>query len=476
MTPSTLGATSRSAAGFRHLPIRVAATTTVIVAVFYLAVAFVVVALVQQNLVAGIDRHLQDEISAMQTRGDPAQLFANGGPTAVLTGDDDRDARRFEAPLLVWLIGPAGAVTASDPAATLPPDQRRVSTPVSATIAGSQVRLTGGAFGEGWIEIAQSATEVTNARNTVIVAEAGIAPLLLALVFVGSLTIGRRVAEPIERARRRQFDFTADASHELRTPLTVIEAEASLALRSPRASEVDRGVFERVLDESRHLHRLVDDLLWLARFDAAPAPPDAVPIDMGALATSATERFRAVCEQRGLELRFRVTGAASPVVTAPPEWLARLVAVLIDNGVKYSPPGGAVSVHVSAEAGRVRLTVDDTGPGIPPDQRDRIFDRFHRATDHAGGAGLGLAIADAIVGATGGKWDIGEAPGGGARMSASWTRTPGPAFEGRGLEQPAEIDAPATVDANAPNLRPSPATSARSGPRTPPSRQGVGRS
>jgi signal transduction histidine kinase len=71
----------------------------------------------------------------------------------------------------------------------------------------------------------------------------------------------------------------------------------------------------------------------------------------------------------------------------------------------------------------VRLTVDDSGPGIPPQERDRVFDRFHRATDAPGGAGLGLAIADAIVHATGGRWAIGVSPAGGASVSASWPRS-----------------------------------------------------
>jgi signal transduction histidine kinase len=151
------------------------------------------------------------------------------------------------------------------------------------------------------------------------------------------------------------------------------------------------------------------------------------------------ERFRSISEGRGLRLVTRVTGTSSPVITAPAEWLGRLVSVLLDNAVKYSNPGGTVSVEVSTEAGRVRLAVQDTGPGIPASDRDRIFDRFHRATDEPGGAGLGLAIADAIVRGTGGRWEIGDTPGGGARMAASWTRTGGGAYAARSLEQSVEM-------------------------------------
>jgi signal transduction histidine kinase len=101
--------------------------------------------------------------------------------------------------------------------------------------------------------------------------------------------------------------------------------------------------------------------------------------------------------------------------------------VLLDNACKYSPDGGTVRVGVATDGGRVRLTVDDSGPGIAEDQRERIFDRFHRAIEGPAGAGLGLAIADAIVRATGGRWQVGRSPTNGARMAVSWP----PALGGR---------------------------------------------
>jgi signal transduction histidine kinase len=110
-------------------------------------------------------------------------------------------------------------------------------------------------------------------------------------------------------------------------------------------------------------------------------------------------------------------------VTAPPDWLDRLLGVLLDNACRYSPEGGSVRVVVDGDGGRASVTVDDAGPGIDPEQRSRIFDRFHRATDQPGGAGLGLSIADAIVRATGGRWKIGSSASGGASMSVSWART-----------------------------------------------------
>ena len=180
------------------------------------------------------------------------------------------------------------------------------------------------------------------------------------------------------------------------------------------------------------MRRLLDDMLWLARFDAARPTAGAEPVDMGVLAARTADRFAAVAETRGLALRVHAPdGGAS--VAAPPDLLDRLLGVLLDNACKYVPDGGTVDVTVARDGGRVALTVDDSGPGIPPGERDRIFDRFHRgdgegaASGGAGpegapGAGLGLAIADAIVRATGGRWQVGESPAGGARLSVSWPR------------------------------------------------------
>jgi signal transduction histidine kinase len=259
---------------------------------------------------------------------------------------------------------------------------------------------------------------VTEARTTVIRAELIIGPVLLLVVFLGAIAIGRRVAAPIERARRRQLEFTADASHELRTPLAVIEANTSLALAQDRSPDWYRDAFVRVDGESKRMRRLVEDLLWLARFDAAQAPPATEPVDLGILATGTVDRFAAVAETHGL--RIGVHAADGVVVAAPPEWIDRLVGVLLDNACKYSPDGAGVDVTVDIAGGRARLVVDDAGPGIPADQRELIFDRFHRATDAESGAGLGLAIADAIVRASGGRWQVGTSPAGGARMSVSW--------------------------------------------------------
>ena len=263
-------------------------------------------------------------------------------------------------------------------------------------------------------------------------AEIGTGCALLILVFLGALAVGRRVALPIERTRVRQLEFTADASHELRTPLSVMEAQTSLAIARARDGKWDGAAFARIDGELKRTRRLVDDMLWLARFDATAGQPESEPVDLAILAGQTADRFAAVAEARGQKL----TVAADPepaIVNAPAEWLDRLLAVLLDNACKYAPEGGRVAVSVEVVDGRrVRLGVSDSGPGIAPEERGRVFDRFHRASETPVGAGLGLAIADAIVRATSGHWSIGDSSLGGADVSVAWPRAMAGRREARG--------------------------------------------
>ncbi len=439
-----------SGSGFRRLPLRVALISTAIVAVLYVVAAVAVLAILRNNLVASIDARLTQQLGVIQARPDAiAEAFGGDGTDL----DNDGDARRFDAPLVVWVRGQAGETYQSDANAPLPEQLEAVPGPATATIGGAEMRLVGGPLaassGQGWVTIAQSLGEVTSAINTLIVAELLIAPGLLVLVFGGALLVGRRVAGPIEHARLAQLAFTADASHELRTPLTVIEAEASLGLQADREPAAYRQTLTRIKDETQQLRRLVDDLLWLARFESTPSTPSPEAVDVGVLADAAAERFTPIGNQRGTTITASVTGRANPVINAAPEWIARLISVLVDNAVRHTPAGTTVAVKVEAEGNRVQVAVEDDGPGIPADQRDQVLDRFHRASDAHEGAGLGLAIADAIVSATGGHWEIGESNTGGARMAVSWPRASSRAFDGPTAQE-------ATREADAETLSPGP--------------------
>jgi two-component system sensor histidine kinase CiaH len=409
----------------RRTSIRVALATTGVVGAAYLAVAIAVVAIVTGNLTAQVDARLADNL-----RHVPREPFA---------GDEDH----FEPPppdrpygpvLLVWTVKRDDTIIPGENSPSLPASLFRVTGPETVTLNGVELRVQGAPAGDDYVVVAQTMQSVSEARSTVILAELVIGPALLLVVFLGAIAVGRRVATPVELARRRQLEFTADASHELRTPLSVIEANASLALAHDRPAAWYRAAFERVDAEARRMRRLVDDLLWLARFDATQAPPPTEPVDLGVLASQAADRFSVVAEARRLRLEVGSEGDGL-VVAGSPEWLDRLLGVLLDNACKYAPDDGTVAIAVTAAGGRVRLTVDDSGPGISEDERSRIFDRFHRATDAKGGAGLGLAIADAVVQATGGHWLVATSPAGGARMQVSWPQAPGGSRHAAGSAQ-----------------------------------------
>ena len=394
---------------------RVALAATGIVAALYLLIAVAVVLIVTHNLTSNVDGTLSTWLTSMAadrqtvTRGFPGP---RGGPHL---GD---------APVLWWMWHPDGNFSDSSLEAQsvkLPVSPSSISSAQTITVSGIPLRVMGGRVGDDWAVVGQSMSSVDQARTNLIQAELLIGPVLLVVVFLGALAIGRRVAAPIEQARRRQMDFTANASHELRTPLAVIQAQTSLALSQPRDQDWNQRAFMRVNQESQRMRRLVDDLLWLARFEAMPRSGRAEPVDVGVMAQQAVDRFAAVAEARHQRLSVRLSGD-SHVIAASAEWLDHLVGVLLDNACKYTPEQGAIEVRVAAEGNRIKLMIDDSGPGIPPDQRGAIFDRFQRATDQAGGAGLGLAIADAVVRASNGRWEVGNSAAGGASMAVSWPR------------------------------------------------------
>jgi signal transduction histidine kinase len=405
------------------LSIRVAMAAAAIVAIAYLLIAGVVAVAVTNNLTSEVDGHLEQALAQVADTGQPG----GGGPPGQSSFDPSRQDPRG-LPVLVWQVATDGAITAEGLTnLDLPTAYGNVSSPETVSIDGASYRLAGAPTSTGRVVIGQSMDNVVRTQSTLVVAEIGIGCALLVVVFLGAVAIGRRVALPIERERQRQLEFTADASHELRTPLSVIEAQTSLALARDRDPTWDRSAFGRIDTELKRTRRLVDNMLWLARFDSS-APlggqPAAEPVNLAVLAAQTADRFAAVAEAKHQTLSVVPgEGADGSIVTVQPEWLDRLLGVLLDNACKYSPEGGSVTVSVAAQGRRVRLAVDDSGPGIPAEERARVFDRFHRATDVPGGAGLGLAIADAIVRGSGGRWQIGTSAAGGASISVSWARS-----------------------------------------------------
>ena len=282
----------------------------------------------------------------------------------------------------------------------------------------------------GWLVAGESVIRAHDVQGELLAVEVVLGVLLLGVTFIGSFIVGLRASAPIEQIRRRQAEFTADASHELRTPLSVIEAEVELSLGRARGPDEYRATLERIGSESQRLRAIVDDLLWLARADGrALDRSQAGYVDVAEAVATAADRFQAVADTGSFTLTTDIPPVGTAQVRGDEEGIDRLVTVLVDNACKYAGSGGTVEVGVSAAGGRVALTVDDSGPGIPVDARDLVFDRFHRADQTPGGTGLGLAIADAVVRATSGTWSVSDSALGGARFAVIWrqaTRAPTP--------------------------------------------------
>ena len=316
-------------------------------------------------------------------------------------------------------------MTALTPGAPALPQRSwtHIEAPVTLPVGTSTFRFDARHAGRTVYVAGQSLANGSNVRTTLYVAELVFGILLAVAVFVGATIVGLRASAPSETVRRRQAEFTADASHELRTPISVIEAEVGLALDRPREPAVYRDTLERIGTESTRLRSIVDDLLWLARADNEPPTSGPPPVtDVAEVVEACTRRFGVVAATHDVVIDVRRDGDGPLGIHAAPALIDRLAGALIDNACKFAGQGGRVEVSTRSGGGRVLLRVDDSGPGIPEDQRDEVFDRFHRASDSVGGTGLGLAIADSAVRATDGSWAIGVAELGGARLEVSWRR------------------------------------------------------
>jgi signal transduction histidine kinase len=392
---------------------RVAAVATLLIGVAYVVFVVAFDTIDTHHLISQVDASLTDRLSDASDHGRVL-------PKVHADVDDDVDS----APIVLWRIMPDGhSVRLSDGAPPLPITAWVHSgRPITVDIGGNSFRLDAAAVDSGWVVAGKSLAEQTHVERVLLTGELIAGPVLLLATYLATLVIGVKASGPIELARRRQLEFTADASHELRTPLSVIEAEVGLVLSAPRDSTRYRDALERVGRESDRLRRLVEDLLWLARFDSEPPPPGDEPIDLLAIADGCADRFGGVAQAQDITIVIANEGDDQAWISAPPEWVDRLTGVLVDNACRYAGRGGDVHIVVRSEGPWVSLAVEDSGPGIPASERPHLFDRFHRATDLGTGAGLGLAIADSVVRSTGGRWHIGDASMGGAHFEISWHR------------------------------------------------------
>ena len=221
----------------------------------------------------------------------------------------------------------------------------------------------------------------------------------LAFLWV-SVLLSKWAVRPVERAWQQQRQFVAAASHELKTPLTVILANTGLVLSHPEDTVAAQSKWlEYTHDEAEQMKELVDDLLFLAKSDAARQPAARAETAISEVALGCLLPFESVAFEAGVALEHRITPGLS--LRGDEGQLRRLVMILLDNAVKYAGPGGTVTLTLERHQERLRLAVHNTGEPIPPEHLPHLFERFYRAdaarNRSGGGYGLGLAIARSIV-------------------------------------------------------------------------------
>ncbi|MDP8951019.1 MAG: HAMP domain-containing histidine kinase [Actinomycetota bacterium] len=276
---------------------------------------------------------------------------------------------------------------------------------------------------EGGVAVIQAAQSRRVVREAVgglllILVPIGLGGLLLS--GVGGLYMSRRAMKPVRDSFQRQRTFIADASHELKTPLALIKINAEVLERNPTDPE-NRGVVEDQLAEIDRMDALLSDLLVLARLDAERLEVEDKPFDLAIVAAEAAGRFLKRAAEEGIRLEVEVPDELP--VHGDPERTAQILAALLDNAVRYTPEGGAITVSGRLHHGWAEACVTDPGPGISSEHLPRIFDRFYRAeearTRKGGGTGLGLSIARDLARAQGGELSATSGQKGGSTFTLS---------------------------------------------------------
>jgi len=333
-----------------------------------------------------------------------------------------------------------------------PAEQRAASSgpiTVTATIDGDRERLLGAPFKArpGWIAVAGVSLESEDSTVSAVTTRLLIGGSAFVIVAgIGSYLLARGALAPVERLRReasaiserdpaarlpvpgtrdeisalaktmndllgrlhsalaRQRAFVADASHELRTPFAVLRGELELAGKPGRSQDELADAVASAADEAARLSRITDDLLLLARSDEDQLAPRTEPTDIAGLLSRSAEQAGQRCAHLGVSCQVDVQPGL--VARVDPGRIRQAVDNLVDNALRYAPPGSQIAISARAHERDLRIEVADGGPGFPADYLQHAFERFRRPdggrTRADGGAGLGLAIVQAIAHAHGG--------------------------------------------------------------------------
>jgi len=220
------------------------------------------------------------------------------------------------------------------------------------------------------------------------------------------------MSERLETSEEQRRRLLADVTHELRTPLTIMQGNLEALLDG--VYPPDASHLEPILDETRVLSRLVDDLRTLSLAEAGALTLHREPTDVARLLTDSVASFRAQADGAGVAL-VAVIDDALPAMDVDPVRMREVLSNLLSNALRYTPRGGSVRVSASTSDGRLRLSVRDTGPGIAAEALPHVFDRFYKS-EESRGAGLGLAIAKSLVVAHGGEIEAASTLGQGTDM------------------------------------------------------------
>jgi signal transduction histidine kinase len=216
----------------------------------------------------------------------------------------------------------------------------------------------------------------------------------LILVALGGFLLARQSTIPVEQSMEQMRRFMADAAHELRTPVTILRTRTEIALSQARDPAGDAVAFQTIEREAERLGSIVGDLLTLARADAGGREMVRASFYLDDVASQAVAAARTLAERKGVAL---VVGSFEEAqIMGDAGLVERMILIVLDNAIKYTPAGGRVRLDVTGRDGQRSVVVTDSGIGIPADQLPRIFERFYRgdsARSHSEGAGLGLPIA-----------------------------------------------------------------------------------
>jgi signal transduction histidine kinase len=249
----------------------------------------------------------------------------------------------------------------------------------------------------------------------------GLGGLATVLLGVASWVLAGRSLRPAQLAWERQQAFVANASHELRTPLTLMRAGAEVVQRTLPGEDTDRqAILADVLQECDYMSRLVEDLLLLSRLDTGGLALERRAVDLPDLIADVQRQVGRLAAARGSTL---VAEPVAGTVMGDPIRLRQVLLIVLDNALRYTPPGGTIRLTGRHQGRHVQITVADTGPGIALVHLPHVFDRFYR-TDEArqaasSGTGLGLAIAKALVEAHHGQIGIESRQGQGTRVTVT---------------------------------------------------------